>query len=225
LALSAAHSEPYRNASWAPLSESGGKTIGRTLVILLLLSALAALPSPTAAGGAPPAEVRELAGTESARQRARRDAARRYLTLRIARADARGRYWLRLMHRPLPPRPRLKGLALTELVRAAERQVQRAAALAQVARHPPHLAVWHCIQRHETAPPYPSWRTDSGNGYYGGLQFDRQFQVTYGSWLYRSKGTADNWTRLEQIWTAELAHASGRGFHPWPHTARACGVL
>jgi hypothetical protein len=129
------------------------------------------------------------------------------------------------MHRPLPPRLRIAGLALTELVRLAERRVRRAEALARLGRNPPHLESWRCIRLHESAPPYPGWRTNSGNGYYGGLQFDRQFQVTYASWLYRSKGTAENWTALEQIWTAEFARTHGRGFAPWPRSARACGLL
>jgi hypothetical protein len=147
------------------------------------------------------------------------------MTLRIAKAEARRRYWLRLMHRRLPPPPRVVGLPLSELERAAEWRVQRADALAQTGRHPPHLAGWRCIQRHETAPPYPGWRTDSGNGYFGGLQLDRRFQVTYAAWLYRRKGTAENWTSLEQIWTAEFARTHGRGFAPWPRTAKACGLL
>ena len=43
-------------------------------------------------------------------------------------------------------------------------------------------------------------------------------------WLLRTKGTADHWTPLEQIWTAEKA-AKSRGFWPWPNTARSCGLL
>ena len=108
--------------------------------------------------------------------------------------------------------------------RAAEWRWDRAGALAETARRPPHLAGWLCIQRHETGAPYPAWRTNTGNGYYGGLQFDHTFQVTYGGWLYRMKGSAENWTPLEQMWMAERAHAEGRGFGPWPNTARACGL-
>ena len=40
----------------------------------------------------------------------------------------------------------------------------------------------------------------------------------------RPKGTADHWSPLEQIWTAEKALKS-RGFWPWPNTARYCGLL
>jgi hypothetical protein len=87
------------------------------------------------------------------------------------------------------------------------------------AAHPPHLAGWLCIHRHEGA-----W-SDSGAPYYGGLQMDLGFQRAYGARLLRMKGTADNWTPLEQMWVAEQAHRSGRGYYPWPNTARYCGLI
>src|SRR5581483_419152 len=128
------------------------------------------------------ARARGLAGSRTAAEAsrlraARRAAERRRLARRVAAAEARRRYWLRLMHRPLPPPPRVARLAPPDLERAAEWRRRRAAALA---RHPPHLSGWHCIQRHETGAPYPGWRTNSGNGYYGGLQLDRAFQLAYG---------------------------------------------
>ncbi len=43
--------------------------------------------------------------------------------------------------------------------------------------------------------------------------------------LLRRKGTADRWTPVEQMWVAERAHRSGRGFYPWPNTARYCGLI
>ena len=75
-----------------------------------------------------------------------------------------------------------------------------------------------CIHQYEG-----SWTADTGNGYYGGLQMDRQFQRTYGARLYSSKGTADHWTAAEQISVAIVAYAS-RGFSPWPNTRRPCGL-
>ena len=87
------------------------------------------------------------------------------------------------------------------------------------AQHPPHLRAWLCIHHYEG-----SW-TDSGAPYYGGLQMDLGFQRRYGGRLLRTKGTADHWLPLEQIWVAERAHGSGRGFHPWPNTARSCGLI
>ncbi|MGH7359222.1 MAG: hypothetical protein ACREJR_10450, partial [Candidatus Rokuibacteriota bacterium] len=87
------------------------------------------------------------------------------------------------------------------------------------ARNVPHEAAWRCIHRHEGA-----W-DDPNALYYGGLQMDISFQRTYGRYLLRRKGTADRWRPLEQMWTAEKARRSGRGFYPWPNTARRCGLI
>ena len=95
----------------------------------------------------------------------------------------------------------------------------RATAVRRQAARPPHLAAWRCIQRHEGP-----WN-DPNAPYYGGLQMDLGFQRRYGAYLLRTKGTADRWTPLEQMWVAERAYRSGRGFSPWPNTARACGLL
>jgi hypothetical protein len=97
---------------------------------------------------------------------------------------------------------------------------RRALAWRARAQHPPHLRAWLCIHRYEGP-----WRAHTGNGFFGGLQMDVQFQQLYARGLLRTKGTADHWTPLEQIWAAERALASGRGFAPWPNTARACGLL
>ena len=87
------------------------------------------------------------------------------------------------------------------------------------AGYPPHYQAWLCIHSYEG-----SW-TDSGAPFWGGLQMDYDFQATYGAKLLQSKGTADHWTPLEQMWVAERAFGSGRGFYPWPNTARRCGLL
>ena len=87
------------------------------------------------------------------------------------------------------------------------------------AQNPPHKRQWLCIHRYEG-----SW-TDPNPPYYGGLQMDLGFQRTYARGLLSSKGTADHWTPLEQMWAAERAHRSGRGFYPWPNTARYCGLI
>jgi hypothetical protein len=76
-----------------------------------------------------------------------------------------------------------------------------------------------CIHRREGA-----WDANTGNGYFGGVQMDITFQRTYAPDLLARKGTADNWTPVEQLAVAIVAHAS-RGFWPWPNTARACGLL
>lgn len=84
---------------------------------------------------------------------------------------------------------------------------------------PPNYRSWLCIHRGEGA-----WN-DYGDPYWGGLQMNRGFMSTYApAWLLR-KGWANMWTPLEQMWVAERARASGRGFYPWPNTARACGLI
>ena len=77
-----------------------------------------------------------------------------------------------------------------------------------------------CIHRHEGA-----WNSNTGNGYYGGLQMDWSFMRAYGSEFLARWGTADAWPAWAQIEAAARAHRSGRGFSPWPNTARYCGLI
>jgi len=101
---------------------------------------------------------------------------------------------------------------------------KRAVRAARLAQNPPHRQAWMCIHRYERHPGQ-GWATRTGNGYYGGLQMDISFQRAYGRELLRRKGTANNWTATEQMWVAERAYRSGRGFYPWPNTARSCGLI
>jgi hypothetical protein len=96
---------------------------------------------------------------------------------------------------------------------------RRATRARRTAHRPPHRPGWLCIQRHEGP-----WN-DPNPPYYGGLQMDMSFQRTYGRHLLRRKGTANNWTPLEQMWVAERAHRSGRGYYAWLNTARHCGLI
>lgn len=77
-----------------------------------------------------------------------------------------------------------------------------------------------CIHRYEGA-----WDANTGNGYYGGLQMDTTFQRQYGPDFMSRWGTADRWPVWAQVTAAARAYGSGRGFGPWPNTARACGLL
>jgi len=61
--------------------------------------------------------------------------------------------------------------------------------------------------------------------YDGGLQMDSSFQNSYGDWAIRAFGSAGNWPISVQLAVAIRAYYSGRGFHPWPNTAKACGLL
>ncbi len=85
--------------------------------------------------------------------------------------------------------------------------------------HPPHRRAWLCIHRYEG-----SWR-DSGDPYWGGLQMDRGFMAGYAPRYLLRRGLADRWSPSEQMWVAERAYRSGRGFYAWPSTARMCGLI
>jgi hypothetical protein len=76
-----------------------------------------------------------------------------------------------------------------------------------------------CIHRYEG-----SWR-DSGDPYWGGLQMDRGFMLRYAAPVLLRRGWANHWSPLAQMWVAERAFRSGRGFYPWPNTARICGLI
>ena len=96
---------------------------------------------------------------------------------------------------------------------------RRAIRAERQASRPPHRAGWLCIHHFEGA-----WN-DPNAPYFGGLQMDLSFQRRYGRELLRRQGTANHWTPLEQMWVAERAHRSGRGYDPWPNPARSCGLI
>jgi len=79
--------------------------------------------------------------------------------------------------------------------------------------NPSHWSVnWDAIAHCESTN---NWSINTGNGYYGGLQFD------YGTWLGAGGGIyadrADHATKSQQIAIAERVYAA-RGLEPW-----ACG--
>jgi hypothetical protein len=134
--------------------------------------------------------------------------------------------WQALMRKPRSPASSQPLLTMSPAYRSWVLSVwkQRAARARTAAQNPPRRGAWMCIHRHERHPAQ-GWRTRTGNGFYGGLQMNIAFQRTYGPELLRTKGTADRWLPIEQIWVAERAYRSGRGFYPWPNTARYCGLI
>ena len=94
-----------------------------------------------------------------------------------------------------------------------------ARAVLRLAARPPHRSAWLCIHRYEG-----SWR-DGGDPYWGGLQMDRGFMHSYAARDLLRRGLANSWSPLEQMWVAERAYRNGRGFYPWPNTARYCGLI
>lgn len=80
-------------------------------------------------------------------------------------------------------------------------------------------STWDALARCESGG---NWAINTGNGYYGGLQFNS------GTWLGNGGGAyaprADLATREQQIDIASRV-AAARGFKPWPACARKLGLL
>jgi hypothetical protein len=172
--------------------------------LLLALVGLIALTAPTAVPAAPdqPSEAAELAG-------------------QIAMHRSRAWHWQRVLGTRRTPTDFAERSTTSVDALRSLRDCWRTRAIDVRARakRPPHKVAWSCIQRHEGR-----WN-DPSAPYYGGLQMDITFQRRYGKYLLRRKGTANRWTRLEQMWTAEKALRAGRGFYPWPVAASRCGLI
>ncbi|MFC7529890.1 transglycosylase family protein [Actinoplanes sp. GCM10030250] len=65
------------------------------------------------------------------------------------------------------------------------------------------------------------WHINTGNGYYGGLQFSRSTWKANGGGKYAP--TADKASKAEQIKVAKKLHAK-RGLSPWPTCGKKAGI-
>jgi hypothetical protein len=178
--------------------------------ILLLMAALALGSGAAKASvslSAPPAIVKSA---KSAAAKQRRHRVNRRL---LAHYVSVTRRWSAVMgvHRRTP------SVTATARSLRAWRRLARRTYLAYM--HPPHKRGWLCIHRYEGA-----WR-DSGDPYWGGLQMDRGFMEFYAPKHLLARGWANNWSPLDQMWVAERAYRSGRGYYAWPNTARNCGLI
>lgn len=125
------------------------------------------------------------------------------------------RFWQSVMG----ARRRVAAKAPLHTVRALRYWRHQARRVTRLAARPPHKRGWLCIHRFEGR-----WG-DDGDPYWGGLQMDRGFMLTYAPRVLLRRGWANRWTALQQMWVAERAHRSGRGYWPWPNTARFCGLI
>ncbi len=186
------------------------------LLLSVVLVGLAAALGTTAGAGVPSPSTEDEDVTPRRITKADRVVIRKIVNQR----DATWR-WQDVMLKPRTPYSATAEGAVTKEYRGWVLRTwqKRAKEAWRNAQRPPHYDEWMCIHRYEG-----SW-TDPNAPYYGGLQMDMSFQRTYGWRHLQAKGTADNWSPLEQMWVAERAHASGRGFYPWPNTARFCNLL
>jgi hypothetical protein len=79
-------------------------------------------------------------------------------------------------------------------------------------------SVWDRVAACESSG---NWHINTGNGYYGGLQFVQSTWVGYGGRAYASR--ADLATRAEQIAIAQRVHAS-QGPGAWPVCSQRAGL-
>lgn len=79
--------------------------------------------------------------------------------------------------------------------------------------------VWDLLARCESGG---NWSMNSGNGYYGGLQFDRNTWRAYGGKRYAT--LPHEASREEQIAVATVLREARDGYGAWPACARKLGL-
>ncbi|MBN9737995.1 MULTISPECIES: transglycosylase family protein [unclassified Pseudonocardia] len=79
----------------------------------------------------------------------------------------------------------------------------------------PDAAVWDRLSRCESSG---DWQISTGNGYYGGLQFDKGTWSDFGGTRYAP--TADGASREQQIEIATKVRDARGGYGSWPACAR-----
>ncbi len=115
----------------------------------------------------------------------------------------------------VPVTPRIKTVA-TPTPRPRPRP---RAATAPKAPPPSGDGVWDQLAQCESGG---NWAINTGNGYYGGLQFSLGTWAAYGGGSYAPR--PDLASREEQIAVAERLRAA-RGYAPWPACASKLGLL
>jgi uncharacterized protein YabE (DUF348 family) len=81
-------------------------------------------------------------------------------------------------------------------------------------------SVWDALAQCESGG---NWAANSGNGYYGGLQFLQSTWLAYGGGVYAS--LPSDATREEQIVIATKLRDAAGGYSPWPACASQLGLL
>jgi hypothetical protein len=184
-------------------------TLVRRILLLAAISVSGvALLAPLAARSAVPAPVAledRLLAVESA-PTPRADVDRGNLSIRAASGPGRAATSAEELVASPPPAPRTVPMEATLHVVATPRP---AAAAPRVVTYDGDT-VWDDLAQCESGG---NWAINTGNGYYGGLQF------SYDTWHGYDGGEFAEYpheaTRDEQIIVAERLHAA-RGFQPWP---------
>lgn len=86
-------------------------------------------------------------------------------------------------------------------------------------KEPPNSAVWDKLAKCESGG---DWSTNSGNGYYGGIQFDKSTWMAYGGGQYAAY--PHQATREQQIAVASKMRDARGGYGAWPSCASQLGL-
>jgi LysM repeat protein len=134
--------------------------------------------------------------------------------LRVPTADEK------LATRPVPTNQQLATPTKAESVKAAapQRAVRKAASSTAAAPSISGGSLWDRIAACESGG---NWHINTGNGYYGGLQFSASTWLGYGGGSYASR--ADLATREQQIAIAQKVQAS-QGWNAWPVCSYKAGA-
>lgn len=84
---------------------------------------------------------------------------------------------------------------------------------------PARQDLWDVLARCESGG---NWSANTGNGYYGGLQFSSRTWHSYGGGAY--SGTANHATRSQQVAIAEKV-LRAQGWKAWPACSRRTGIF
>jgi hypothetical protein len=91
-------------------------------------------------------------------------------------------------------------------------------ALAAPSMSPQSNATWDRLAQCESTQ---NWDTNTGNGYYGGVQFDQKTWKRYGGTEYAPR--ADQASREEQIAVAKKVQDQ-QGWNAWPTCSEKLGL-
>jgi hypothetical protein len=121
---------------------------------------------------------------------------------------------------------RLLRAPLLGLVIALASTLLAASPSASAATADRHATRWDCLAHYESAH---RWSADTGNGYYGGLQFSSRTWLYYGGYRYSGNYWPNKATRREQIviarrvaWEGWLDRRPQGGRNAWPSTWSRC---
>lgn len=86
--------------------------------------------------------------------------------------------------------------------------------------------VWWCLSHHEGYPAH-NWQTNTGNGYYGGLQFSLSTWRYYGGRQFAEYPHRATWREQRTVgrrtaWHGWRGRAPQRGYRAWPNTWWRC---